>query len=111
MIAHVLNTSTGRSWSSECNNPAPGALRGTKFSPPADRDWQGGFAAKLQAKDLRLALQAADQVGLPTPMATLASRIYDNLESADEVSLRFNGQLWHGTCFPLRLTPSSSCGP
>lgn len=84
MIAHVLNTSTGRSWSSECNNPAPGALRGSKFSPPAERDWEGGFAARLQAKDLRLALQAAEQVGLPIPMAMLASRVYDSLEKRDE---------------------------
>ncbi|CAO1636804.1 unnamed protein product [Parajaminaea phylloscopi] len=84
MMAHVLNTSTGKSWSSECNNPAPGALRGSKFSPPAERDWEGGFAARLQAKDLKLALQAAEQVGLPIPMAMLASRVYDALEKREE---------------------------
>lgn len=84
MMAHVLNTSTGKSWSSECNNPAPGALKGTKFSPPAERDWEGGFAVRLQAKDLKLALQAAEQVGLPVPMAMLASRVYDSLEKRGE---------------------------
>lgn len=83
-MAHVLNTSTGRSWSSEINNPAPGALKGTKSSPPAERGYDGGFATRLMAKDLRLALQAAGQVGLPTPLGVLASRIYDNLEKRDD---------------------------
>lgn len=83
-MAYILNTSTGKSWSSEVNNPTPGALRGTGKSPPAERDYEGGFAARLQAKDLRLALQAADQVELPVPMAMLASRVYDNIEKREE---------------------------
>lgn len=70
------------------NNPAPGALRGTKHSPPADRHWEGGFAARLQAKDLRLALAAAEDVGLLVPMATMASKIYDRMESMDEYKFK-----------------------
>ncbi|KAG9092299.1 hypothetical protein FS749_015854 [Ceratobasidium sp. UAMH 11750] len=39
MLAGVLNTSTGRCWSSEVNNPIPGALPGK--SPPCEKDYHG----------------------------------------------------------------------
>lgn len=45
MLANVLNTSTGKSWSSESNNPAPGATPETK--PPADRGYNGGYVQTL----------------------------------------------------------------
>ncbi|CAO1614019.1 unnamed protein product [Sympodiomycopsis kandeliae] len=85
-MAHILNTSTGKSWSSEINNPVPGALSRTnnKLSPPADRDYNGGFASRLQAKDLKLALQAANQLELQTPMGLLASKIYDTIAGRDD---------------------------
>ena len=79
ILAHIINTSTGRCWSSEVNNPAPGALKGTDKSPPAERDYEGGFAAKLQAKDLGLARSAAQQEGVPTPLGQLAATIYQAL--------------------------------
>jgi 3-hydroxyisobutyrate dehydrogenase len=81
ILAHILNTSTGRCWSSEVNNPAPGALRGSDKSPPAERDYEGGFAARLQAKDLGLAMNAAQQKGVPTPLGQLAATIYQALGS------------------------------
>lgn len=88
-MAFILNTSTGKSWSSEVNNPVPGALKNTgKPAPPAERDYTGGFASRLQAKDLKLALQAAEQLQLPTPMGLLASRIYDTIAARDDVSPR-----------------------
>jgi hypothetical protein len=40
-LAGVLNTSTGRCWASEINNPCPGALENV----PASRGYTGGFAA------------------------------------------------------------------
>ena len=41
LLADIINSSTGRCWSSEVNNPTPGALAG-KASPPADRGYKGG---------------------------------------------------------------------
>ncbi|KAF8689121.1 3-hydroxyisobutyrate dehydrogenase, partial [Rhizoctonia solani] len=38
-LAGVINTSTGRCWSSEVNNPVPGALPGK--SPPCEREFHG----------------------------------------------------------------------
>ncbi|PWN42539.1 hypothetical protein IE81DRAFT_323299 [Ceraceosorus guamensis] len=79
VLAHILNTSTGRCWASEINNPEPGALSGTKNSPPADRNYEGGFATRLQAKDLRLAMSAAQQRGVPVPLGQLTASIYSAL--------------------------------
>ncbi|UZJ51176.1 hypothetical protein CBS101457_000496 [Exobasidium rhododendri] len=84
ILAHIINTSTGRNWSSEINNPAPGALHGTDKSPPAERDYEGGFATKLQAKDLGLAMTAAQQEGIPVPLGQLATTIYQALGSNPE---------------------------
>ncbi len=40
------------------------------------RDWQAGFTARLQQKDVRLALEAAGQLNLPLPGLALASQLY-----------------------------------
>lgn len=47
----IINSSTGRCWASEINNPVPGLNKGT---PPSD-DYKGGFSAALITKDLGLA--------------------------------------------------------
>lgn len=39
LLADILNTSTGKCWSSEINNPFPGALSN---GAPADRGYTGG---------------------------------------------------------------------
>ncbi|KAK0531166.1 hypothetical protein OC834_002131 [Tilletia horrida] len=85
VLAHILNTSTGKCWSSETNNPAPGALKGTQYSPPADRDWEGGFAARLMAKDLGLAQDAAKMEGVPIALGTLTSNVYAHLAKNEEL--------------------------
>lgn len=83
VLAGIINTSTGKCWSSEVNNPCPGALEGTKYSPPADRDYEGGFAARLMSKDLKLAMNTAKLEGVPTPLGQLTSSIYEALGSND----------------------------
>ncbi|PLW24351.1 hypothetical protein PCASD_06546 [Puccinia coronata f. sp. avenae] len=84
LLARVINSSTGRCWSSEINNPAPGALLPSKTTP-ADRDWQGGFASRLMAKDLRLAVHAATQADpsliSQLPISSTVEEIYRTLTS------------------------------
>ena len=46
MIAHILNVSTGRCWSSELYNPCPGVMEGV----PSSNNYQGGFGTQLMAK-------------------------------------------------------------
>ncbi|XP_078377572.1 3-hydroxyisobutyrate dehydrogenase, mitochondrial-like [Oculina patagonica] len=72
MIAKVINTSSGRCWSSDTYNPCPGIIEGI----PSSNNYQGGFASQLMVKDLGLAQSAATSTKTPTPMGSLAHQIY-----------------------------------
>jgi 3-hydroxyisobutyrate dehydrogenase-like beta-hydroxyacid dehydrogenase len=45
-----------------------------------DRDWRPGFTIDLQLKDLRLVLEAADELGVPTLGTSLAFNLYRTLQ-------------------------------
>jgi len=46
-----------------------------------DRDWSPGFTIDLQTKDVRLALDAADQLGVPLPVTSLVAQLYRVLQA------------------------------
>lgn len=45
-----------------------------------ERDWRPGFTIDLQQKDLRIALEAADQLGVPVPSTSLIFNLYRTLQ-------------------------------
>lgn len=45
-----------------------------------DRDWRPGFTIDLQQKDLRLVLEAADQIGTPVVGTSLVYQLYRTLQ-------------------------------
>jgi 3-hydroxyisobutyrate dehydrogenase len=45
------------------------------------RDWRPGFTIDLQQKDLRLVLEAADQLGTPLPATSLVFQLYRTLQA------------------------------
>jgi 3-hydroxyisobutyrate dehydrogenase-like beta-hydroxyacid dehydrogenase len=45
-----------------------------------ERDWSPGFTIDLQQKDLRLVLEAADEVGSPVPGVALVYQLYRSLQ-------------------------------
>jgi 3-hydroxyisobutyrate dehydrogenase len=45
-----------------------------------DRDWRPGFTIDLQQKDLRLVLEAADQMGVPLMATTMVFNLYRTLQ-------------------------------
>ncbi|MDQ3250166.1 MAG: NAD(P)-dependent oxidoreductase [Chloroflexota bacterium] len=45
------------------------------------RDWRPGFTIALQQKDLRLVLDAADDLGVPLPATSLIFNLYRTLEA------------------------------
>jgi len=45
-----------------------------------ERDWRPGFTIDLQQKDLRLVLEAADQLGVPIPGTSLVFQLYRTLQ-------------------------------
>lgn len=47
-----------------------------------NRDWRPGFTIDLQQKDLRLVLEAADQLGVPMATTGLIFQLYRSLQTA-----------------------------
>lgn len=90
ILAQVLNTSTGKSWPSEANNPVPGITP----NAPAGRDYNGGFGVGLMRKDLELALQAEKEAsvvagenrlrGSLSDLSRVALELYKTVESKEE---------------------------
>ncbi len=68
----ISSKASGQSWSMTSYCPVPGVGPET----PADRDYEGGFAAALMLKDLKLAMEAAQQTGAYTPMGGEAEELY-----------------------------------
>ena len=64
----ISSKASGQCWSMTTYCPVPGVGPET----PADRDYEGGFAAALMLKDLRLAMEAAQSVDAYTPMGAEA---------------------------------------
>jgi 3-hydroxyisobutyrate dehydrogenase len=75
LLAGILNTSSGRCWSSEVYNPCPGVLENS----PASREYKGGFAIPLMAKDLRLAVNAAVESKTTILLGSAAQQIYNQM--------------------------------
>ena len=74
----ISSKASGQCWSMTNYCPVPGVGPET----PADRDYEGGFAAALMLKDLRLALEAAQSVDAYTPMGAEAEELYSRFAEA-----------------------------
>jgi 3-hydroxyisobutyrate dehydrogenase len=72
VFASIVNTSSGRCWSSDTYNPFPGVLENV----PSSRGYAGGFGADLMLKDLTLVTDAAKQARHPVMLGALAQQIY-----------------------------------
>jgi len=80
VLAGVINSSTGRCWSSEVYNPWPGIVE----TAPASRGYTGGFGAELMLKDLGLATEAARQAHQPVVMGAVAQQLYQAMSLRGE---------------------------
>lgn len=76
----IINTSTGKCWSSEVNCPVPGLDPKT----PSSKDYNGGFGITLMNKDFKLAMDAAKLYDCPLPMSQQAVEIYDEVSNNEE---------------------------
>ncbi|KAI1721181.1 NAD binding domain of 6-phosphogluconate dehydrogenase domain-containing protein [Ditylenchus destructor] len=79
-LASIINTSSGRCWSSDTYNPVPGVMENV----PCCNDYEGGFRCALMYKDLALAQNASKEAGSPTPMGEAAHKLYENLSLSPE---------------------------
>jgi 3-hydroxyisobutyrate dehydrogenase len=57
---------------------------------PADNDYQGGFAAGLMLKDLKLAMDAANNANADVPMGKRAAELYQAFADAGCAGLDFS---------------------
>jgi 3-hydroxyisobutyrate/3-hydroxypropionate dehydrogenase len=77
VLGDMINSSTGRCWSSEVNNPVAGVVEGS----PASRDYDGGFGVSLMKKDLKLAIAAAKEADARLELAAKAEEVYEATEA------------------------------
>jgi 3-hydroxyisobutyrate dehydrogenase len=84
----ISSKASGQCWSMTSYCPVPGVGPET----PADRDYEGGFAAALMLKDLRLAMEAAQSADAYTPMGAAAEELYTRFaEQLGGASKDFSG--------------------
>jgi 3-hydroxyisobutyrate dehydrogenase len=76
----IASVSSGQSWSMTSYCPVPGV--GPRS--PADNGYEGGFAAALMLKDLKLATQAAADANASVPMGNAAEAFYQLLANKGE---------------------------
>ena len=83
----IASKASGQSWSMTSYCPVPGVGPET----PADRDYEGGFAAALMLKDLRLAMEAAQSVDAYTPMGAQAEELFTRFNDLGGAGKDFSG--------------------
>ncbi|HEX6219344.1 MAG TPA: 3-hydroxyisobutyrate dehydrogenase, partial [Sphingomicrobium sp.] len=83
----ISSKASGQSWSMTSYCPVPGVGPET----PADRDYEGGFAAALMLKDLKLAMDAAQSAGAYTPMGAEAEELYQRFVNLGGGGKDFSG--------------------
>lgn len=94
VLAGIINTSSGRCWSSDTYNPYPGVLE----NAPASRGYTGGFGTDLMLKDLGLATEAAKQARQPVVLGAAAQQLYQTFSSQGNGGLDFSAiiKLYNG---------------
>jgi 3-hydroxyisobutyrate dehydrogenase len=75
VLAGIVNTSSGRCWSSDTYNPYPGVMENV----PAARGYTGGFGADLMLKDLGLAMDAAKHANQSVVLGQVAQQLYQKM--------------------------------
>ena len=83
----ISSKASGQSWSMTAYCPVPGVGP----QSPADNGYQGGFAAALMLKDLKLAMEAAASAGAAVPMGQRAEELYEAFVGAGSGGTDFSG--------------------
>jgi 3-hydroxyisobutyrate dehydrogenase len=83
----IASTSSGQCWSLSSYCPVPGPVP----SAPSNRSYQGGFAAGLMLKDLKLAQAAAQSAGAVTPLGAEATQLYSLFAARGHAGIDFSG--------------------
>ncbi len=82
----VASASSGQCWSLTSYCPVPGPVPAS----PANHGYQPGFTAALMLKDLTLARQAAQSVGVQAPLGARAAELYERFAQEGHGPLDFS---------------------
>ena len=84
-FSDLVNSSSGRSWVTEVNNPVPNI----NSSSPSSKDYYGGFSSNLLLKDINLALNISKEINLKLDTLNTVQNIYSQMISREnEAGLR-----------------------
>ncbi|MCG7533406.1 3-hydroxyisobutyrate dehydrogenase [Pseudoalteromonas sp. OOF1S-7] len=86
VLSEIMLNSSGRNWTLELYNPCPDVLENV----PSSNGYKPGFMVDLMAKDLGLAMQAAQQTNSATPMGALAKNLYNLMQNQGSGSEDFS---------------------
>lgn len=85
-LFEISSRASGQCWSLTSYCPVPGPVPGS----PANRGYAPGFTAGMMLKDLRLAQQAAQTAGIPTPLGAEAAQLYALFAALGKDALDFS---------------------
>jgi len=85
----ISSKASGQSWSMTSYCPVPGVGPET----PADRGYEGGFAAALMLKDLKLAIEAAQGANAAVGMGSTAGALYQMMVNAGDGGRDFSAMI------------------
>ncbi|MFY8274982.1 3-hydroxyisobutyrate dehydrogenase [Pseudoalteromonas sp. SSDWG2] len=77
VLSQIMLNSSGRNWTLELYNPCPGVIE----SVPSSNNYEPGFMVDLMAKDLGLAMEAAQHSGSATPLGAMSKNLYTMLQN------------------------------
>ena len=78
-FSDLVNSSSGRSWVTEMNNPVPDI----NASTPSSRNYEGGFSSNLLLKDINIALNTSKENNLKLDVLEIVQSIYSQMISKD----------------------------
>ena len=83
----IASNASGQCWSLTSYCPWPGPVP----AAPSNRGYEGGFAAAMMLKDLKLAQDAAEMAGAPTPLGGAAEALFDEFVQRGGAARDFSG--------------------
>jgi 3-hydroxyisobutyrate dehydrogenase len=85
----ISSKASGQCWSLTSYCPWPGPVP----SAPSNKDYEGGFAAAMMLKDLKLAQEAAMSVAADTPLGGASEALYSELVAKGHAAKDFSFML------------------
>ncbi len=73
-VHEIMKNASGNSWPISVYPPLPGLKDGV----PSNNKYRPGFSAGMMSKDLKLAIECAEEVNANIPLGSKANNIYDN---------------------------------